>query len=241
MACIMKKDFDIAMIALSNGPYNIFIKSFLESYEKYFLPNYKKRYFIITDEDFEHDDNCEVFLTTRYGWPLDCLLRPEYGYKLSRYIKNSSFTYFFNINMVCSSEVGEEILPDESGLVGVEHPGTAGKDKSCFFYCRNPETLAYIPMDQGKVGYQACWWGGTTKAYLTLSKTIMEWVNEDMAKGVEPVFLDNCYLDKYFLLHPPKTMSVAYAWPVHFPNPPKEIKMSQLEKMDYIKGNFRYI
>ena len=76
-----------------------------------------------------------------------------------------------------------------------------------------------------------------------MSKVVEEWTNEDLEKKVEPIWLDESYLNKYFLTNPPKTLPSAFAWPTHMtPNfDISEVRIIQLQKQDYISDmNYRY-
>ncbi len=237
----MKK---IGIICLANGPYSIFIDNLIQSCEEKFLPKYQKEYFIITDSEFEYNiqKNVHTISKQRNGWPLDCLLRPQYSYELQEKTQHLDYIYFFNANMSIYDEIGEDILPDGNELVGVEHVHYTHRNNIHFTYDRNPLTKAYIPIGEGKIYYQACLWGGTTKAFMELSKTIQEWTDEDLNKGVEPVWLDESYLNKYFWLFPPKLLPSLYAWPTNMPVYSDTPKILQLQKNDYIKNNnFKYL
>ena len=236
----------VGIICLANGPYSIFIDNLIETCEENFLKSYTKEYFIITDKDFslEVKDNVTKILKPRYGWPKDCLVRPQYSVELKDKFDDLDYIYFFNANMSIYSEIGEEVLPDESGLIGVEHSCFTHRDTSRFTYERNSLSKAYIPYSDGEIYYQACFWGGRTKEFNLLSETINTWVEQDTDKDIEAIWLDESYLNKYFLLNKPKTLSHYYAFPTHFPlysNSP-EVKILQLQKNDYIKtDNFKYI
>jgi hypothetical protein len=235
---------NIGVICLANGPYSIFIDNLIDSCEEKLLPKHSKEYFIITDEEDNYTIrvNSNTIIKPRNGWPLDCLLRPQYSHELEDKIKHLDYIYFFNANIYIYSEINEEILPDESGLVGVEHPHYNHRQNISFTYDRNPNTQAYIPLGEGLIYYQACFWGGSTKNFLELSETITNWVNQDLENEVEPIWLDESYLNKYFLLNPPKTLSSIYAWPESFPiyENSSAVKIVQLEKNNYIQGNFKY-
>jgi hypothetical protein len=72
----------------------------------------------------------------------------------------------------------------------------------------------------------------------------MNWTNVDIQNKTEPIWLDESYLNKYFLTNPPKTLSPFYAWPTHMSgyNDISNLKILQLQKKDYIKQeNFQYI
>lgn len=236
----------IGIFCLANGPYMVFLNSFIDKCEKYFLPAYEKEYFIISDSNFENQNKENVFVMhkERNGWPLDCLLRPQYACEFQKKAKQVDYIYFFNVNMSIIAEIGEEILPDETGLVGVEHPCFTFNDNKTFTYDRNPSSKAYIAEGEGQIYYQACMWGGSTKAFFKMSKQVVKWTNEDLANKVEPIWLDESYLNKYFLLHPPKTLHCSFAWPTnrhpHFD--PSQIKILQLQKQDFIPdANYKYI
>jgi hypothetical protein len=236
----------VGIICLANGPYSIFIDNLIDSCEDLFLKNYKKYYFIITDSHFnnKNKENVTTIHKQRNGWPLDCLLRPQYSYELEDKTKDLDYIYFFNANMSIYSEIGEEILPNDTKLVGVEHPCYMHRDNFQFTYDRNPLSKAYIPVGSGEIYYQACLWGGTTKSFMELSKTIQDWANEDLNNKIEPIWLDESYLNKYFWLDPPKLLSSLYAWPTHMPiySDQPEIKILQLQKNDYIQDlNFKYL
>ena len=237
---------NVGIICLANGPYSIFIDNLIKSCEEKFLIKHKKHYFIITDSEFEYEDqeNVTTIPKIRNGWPLDCLLRPQYSLELEEQLKDFDYTYFFNANMSIYSEITEDILPNNSGLVGIEHPHYTHRNNLLFTYDRNSNTKAFIPLGEGLIYYQACLWGGTTKEFIKLSKTINEWVNEDLIKGVEPLWLDESYLNKYFLQNPPKTLPSYYAWPssilIYSDSP--DIKILQLDKKEYITyNNFKYL
>ncbi len=236
----------VGIICLANGPYSIFIDSLIQSCEEKFLPKHLKEYFIITDNEFEYksQNNVHHIFKTRNGWPLDCLLRPQYSYELSLKTSHLDYIYFFNANMFIYTEVGEEILPNNSGIVGVEHPYYAHRNNMAFTYDRNPLSKAYIPYGEGEIYYQACLWGGTYSAFMTLSRTIQEWTNEDLNNNVEPIWLDESYLNKYFLINPPKTLLSTFAFPTNMPlfSDSSLPKILQLEKKDYISDeNFRFL
>jgi hypothetical protein len=150
----------------------------------------------------------------------------------------------FNANIFIYDQINEEILPDKSGLVGVEHIHYSHRNSLSFTYDRNPLSKAYIPLGEGSIYYQACLWGGTQKAFIELSQTIQEWTNEDLNNNIEPIWLDESYLNKYFLINPPKTLPSTFAFPTNMPlfSNSSLPKILQLEKKDYIfDENFRFL
>lgn len=236
------KKLKIGVICLANGSYSIFIDNLINSCERNFLINHNKEYFIISDVEYKNSDvNCVFIKKNRNGWPLDCLLRPRYSYELKNKIKHLDYVYFFNANMVVEGVVDEDILPINEGLVGVQHPGFSGKNNIVFTYDRNEKTNAYIQYGDGEIYYQACFWGGGVNSFLEMSHTIDEWVSKDLENKVEPVWLDESYLNKYFLIHKPKLLPTTYACSEHFNNGEINIKIRQLDKNKYLSGNYKFI
>ena len=72
----MKK---VAVLYICTGKYSILWKEFYESFEKHFLPDCKKEYFVFTDADkIEYEDNnssIHRIAQEALQWPYSTLLR----------------------------------------------------------------------------------------------------------------------------------------------------------------------
>jgi hypothetical protein len=225
----------------------MFLDKMIDSTRNFFLKNHQREFYIVTDEkDFKNasSSDVKVFLQERKGWPEDCLLRSRYIIDIASETETCDYLYFFGANLVVMQEIDEDVLPDESGLAVVEHAWNVHRDNKRYAYDRNPKSKAYIPMGEGKIYYQAIFWGGSRIKFLEMSETIAENTDEDIRNKVEAVWLDESHLNKYLYDNPPKTLSPYYAWPQMIqisPELSKEIKILQLEKRNYLSGNFRYI
>lgn len=236
----------VGIICLSTGPYSIFIDRMIERANEKFLLDHEKEYFIFTDSDFKHkeDKNITTIYKKRYGYPMDCLLRPQYAVELKEQTKHLDYIYFFNANTFIYKEVGDDILPDESGLVGVEHSGFSDRNRDRFTYERNPLSNAYIPHGEGNIYYQCCFWGGTTTAFMEMSEVMANWIKEDVDKNIIAVWFDESYLNRYYLNIQPKILPVGYSWPTSYPENIHhvDVRIAQLHKQDFISDpNFRYL
>jgi len=234
---------NIGIIILANGPYKIFIDTLIDSVREKFILNRKKQFFIITDGEFnnQHSDDCKVYYKERKGWPLDCLLRSEYVLEIKDDLVDCEYSYFMGASLFINSEINEEeMIPDESGLIAVEHTAFVHRNTNTYTYDRNPNSTANIPFGEGTVYYQAVLWGGLTESLLKMSEIVAFNTKIDIDNGVEALWLDESHVNRYFVNNPPKTLPTIYAWPEIYPiiETPKII---QLEKRKYLEGNFRYL
>lgn len=234
---------NIGIIILANGPYKIFIDSLIKSVREKFLLNRKKQFFIITDGEFNNQDagDCKVYIRERKGWPMDCLLRSEYVLNIKDDLIDCEYSYFMGASLYINSEIKEEeIVPDESGLVAVEHTSFTHRNINAYTYDRNPKSASCILFGEGRVYYQAVLWGGLTESLLKMSEIVASNTNIDINNGVEALWLDESHINRYFADNPPKTLPTIFAWPETYPTI-ETPKIIQLEKRKYLEGNFRYL
>lgn len=233
----------IGIICLANGPYSVFIDSMVNSVREKFLSSHERNFFIITDsKSFDNYDSkdCKTYIQERKGWPDDCLLRSDYVLSISDDLKEMDVLFFFGANLRVNVEIGDEILPDDSGFVAVEHSCFTNRNTAGFTYDRNPLSKAYVPIGEGEIYYQAIVWGGNTDKFLQMSKTMAENILEDKTNNVEALWLDESHLNRYFIDNRVKTLSPNYAWPEAF-GMNSNVQIIQLDKTRYLSGNFRYL
>jgi hypothetical protein len=151
------------------------------------------------------------------------------------------YIYFCNANLLINEPVDETILPNnENEMVGVNHPGQYMLSNTEFTYERNPDSLAYIPLGEGKYYYQGCFFGGTKNAFLEMSKQLQKNIDEDLSKDIIAVWHDESHLNRYFLDNPPKLLDPSYSNPeafyVPFPKRIIQIDKSKLGGQDFLRN-----
>ena len=160
------------------------------------------------------------------GWPRNTLMRYQMFLRIREQLeRETDYLYFFNSNMQFRVSVGKEFLPDDlsNGLVGCIHPGYCKNTNLEFTYDRNPVSTAYIPIGVGEFYYAGGLNGGTTEAFLKMSETILNNIQEDDKKGVIALWHDESHINRYFLDNPPKRLSPAYCYPEGWKLPYSEI------------------
>ena len=65
--------------------------------------------------------------------------------------EDRDYLFYCDIDMLFVSDVDKEVLPDESGMVGVEHPGFYGGRRGT--YDDNPKSTAFVKNNEGKIYY----------------------------------------------------------------------------------------
>ena len=238
----------IAILYIATGRYIVFWKDFYKSAQKYLLKNYEKEYFVFTDNTdfpFKNEPNVHYINQPNLGWPDNTLMRFDMFLRQKDNLQNFDYIYFFNANMEFKSEVGEEFLPDESGLVMGLHSGLYKNKPDEFTYDRNPESTAYIPYGEGKYYVQGCLNGGRRDEYLKLCQTCSDNVHTDKKKNIIALWHDESHLNKYVLDKPFKLLPCNYLYPEkwNLPEFKKNIKIVQTNKtklkyggIDWLRG-----
>ena len=121
----------IGILYLCTGDYKLFWEDFYKSFDKFFLPNIKKYYYIFTDDveyiDKFQNESISVIKIDSLPWPLITLLRFRYFLFIEKDLKKHDYLMFSNANVICEKTVtAEEFLPrreDKEGMSFVVHPG----------------------------------------------------------------------------------------------------------------------
>lgn len=229
---------EINILTICTGKYISFFDGFYTSCEKYFLPNYKKNYFVFTDGDLVERENVNKIYQSKLGWPYDTMMR----FKMFNQIKDQlkgQYTYFFNINMFFIDFVNEEVIPgkDNDYLMGVDHPGFYDKSIIEFPYERNPYSNFGISFGQGMKYYQGCFNGGKTDVFMEMSAILENKIDDDLSKGIIPIWHDESALNWYYSSKSPLIVSPSYAYPESW-SIQIEKKIVQLDKSKYGGHNY---
>jgi hypothetical protein len=138
---------EIAILYICTGRYNQFFPDFYRSSEELFMPNADKTYFVWTDDDHLADglDDVRVIHKECAGFPADSLFRFDMFLQAENTLKTFDYIFFIQSNAMFLKPVGNEILPDDSGLSMGIWGGKMLKRPVCLYpYERNKKSLAYV-------------------------------------------------------------------------------------------------
>ncbi|WP_081431131.1 hypothetical protein [Moorena bouillonii] len=238
----MENRYKVGLLIICTGKYHRFMEGLYESASKFFMNNHDVTYFFFSDQDdMKQYQNMKIIKIPHLPWPLIALMRYHFFDQYRAVLSDMDFLFCCDVDMRFVSLCGDEILPNtSSGLVGVDHPGYClmPRLKSKFdrllenhllkkigitpritnkrlrgTYETNPISTAYIAPDQGEVYYAGAFNGGRTDAFLTMCDHIKQNVNQDLSKNYIAVWHDESHLNRYFINHPPKTLSPSYCYP----------------------------
>lgn len=202
----------IGVLLICTGKYDQFVKPLLDSFETNFLTREKKKYYLFTDKEFV-DARAHHTKIERKGFPGDTL----YGFHHFLSIKDlliKETRYLYYSDMMCVSEIGNEILPTEfKPLIGTSRPGYFTKNLGTPE--DDPVSIAYVKQEE----YRPCYWvsgfsGGSTLRYLKMAESISKNIDVDSSRGHIAKWHDESHLNRYFIsnLREVKTMNPSYCY-----------------------------
>lgn len=227
----------IGILYICTGDYSQFWEGFHESFEKYFLLDTIKNYYVFTDkpENIPQSERVKAYYIDSSPWPLITLLRFHYFTRFKDEIINNNYLMFANSNLVCRQVIHEEeFLPgDNQEFSCVTHPGywnTQAIKPRFFPYDRNSCSTAYIPYNVGKNYMMGGLYCGHTDNFMKMSEILVSRVNQDFSNGVIAKWHDESQYNKYLLEgHDIRVLSSAYGYPEGW-DIPFEKKIEILDK-----------
>ncbi len=216
--------FNVGLLIMATGKYDRFITPLIESAELYFLPDHNVTYYVFTDGIIPERENLVVIPQQRLGWPFDTLKRYHVYYKNKKRFINEDFLFAIDADTLFRGKVGDEILGD---LVATLHHGFLGRRGT---YETNPASHACVNSHEGTYYFAGGFYGGKNKSFLKAIKTIIDRIDNDLARGIVAIWHDESHWNRYCIDHPPTVIlpsAYCYADGYSFIN---EIKIEALTK-----------
>lgn len=197
-----------------------FLKDFLESAEQHFMVGYHVHYYLFSD----HPDEVPV-VTLGTGrqltiiktessnrWQEITLRRMEMIEKVieERLVGEADYIFSLDVDTKFYGHWGAETLAD---IIAVLHPGYFGTLRRNFPYERRPESVAFIPPEEGDYYYGGAVIGGRIDNVYKLTKWCRMQLDTDRNNKIEAAWQEESHLNKYFLYNKPsKVLSPEYLW-----------------------------
>lgn len=229
----------IAILCIATGPYSVFWEKFFQTFERNFLVNTQKHYYVFSDdENILNLKNPRVhakYLNPE-PWPLATLLKYHHFLTIAEELENYDYLYQTNINMECIHKVKEEdFLPEDEShpLIFTQHFGYCNKKKYYYPYDRNKKSLAYIPYNKGEMYVYGAMNGGKTLFYLKFMKELDDRILQDLARGIIAQWHDESHVNHYVATHNDyRILSAAFCYPEDT-EASFEIKIKAMNKEKY--------
>lgn len=116
---------------------------------------------------------------------------------------NSDYLFYFDADTNVSNDFTEEWFLGD--MVGGQHYGDMGWMKDNKAFDRNPNSMAYVPVDTElkQMYFYGAFFGGTFENMISFCKTMREYQLKDKEINYEPGVNDESYINKYFHYNPP--------------------------------------
>jgi len=219
-----EKKYKIGLCIMATGRYVHFAEQLIESGRKYFLTNHDVTYFVFTDNRINQEKDVVVIPQKRLGWPYDTMMRFEVYFKNKNLLQEMDYLFASDADMLFVAPIGEEIL---GPLVGTVHPGYVGRRGT---YEVNPYSKAFVRADEGQIYFAGGFYGGDREHFFTLIDHNQKMIQEDLSKGIIPLWHDESHLNRYFLDHQPSiVLSPSYCYPesLNLPYPKKLLALDK--------------
>lgn len=236
----------IGILYICSGKYIAFWRDFFDSFEKNFLTNTEKHYFVFTDhKDIYQCENNRVHIydVPNLPWPLPTLLKYHMFLKYENDLLKMDYLYQSNANIVCENQVLEDsFLPkDSEKLFFTMHPSFINKKSQHCPFERNKFSKAYVPYSENAVYVYGAMNGGRSSDYIEMIKEIECNIESDLQRNIIAKWHDESHVNRYAnSIVNKKILSSSYCYPTNFDIEDKRIivGINKADKIDVssIKG-----
>ena len=168
-------------------------ENFKKTFDKNFLSNHNKHYFLICDDEYDyelHEDESRIIVENE-GWPYPILKRFEYFLKCNT--EGMDYLFFINGNSICQHKVNDEdIIPlrEDNWLCGCSQS----------FYM--PEIIknnSHYIKEGIPFKFKGGFIGGRKKEFLELCDDCVKMIEKDIEKYKEIKYYDDVYFNTYVM------------------------------------------
>lgn len=216
-------------IIATGNYYDLYAKPLVDSLKQKTFTNFKKDFLVFSDNKKLHGSDNFI---AHFPWPVNTLMRFYYMNRFKEHYKKYDYIYYIDSDMLVYEDINEELLPNESGLVGVHHPlqkkeiiGTRPSFED------NRDSSAYLPEEKNETYFQGCLFGGSSLEFIKLVEVLNENTNKDLKNNIIAKWHDESHLNWYFnTVKFPKVLSSDYCYPMAFQNLGLNKKIIHLDK-----------
>lgn len=211
----------VGLVIICTGKYDIFVQPLIDSADRYFFKGHDIDIYLFSDREIlvnmPDRFTCKRFDVPHMPFPFPTLYRYKWMTQYADQMTAKNI-YYTDVDMLFVGDVGEEILPDERGLVAIRHPGFfrgGWGDNDTHFL-----STAYLNPDQRHDYYCGGFQGGSREAYLEAAKVMDQNIDIDLETarnmgwerngGVLAKWHDESFWNHYLKSHPFKELPPEY-------------------------------
>lgn len=215
----------IGILYLCTGPYKAFWDDYYNSFEKNFIRDIDKHYFVYSDsfegelEKYIDNPNVTLIHIDAMPWPLITLLRFKYFLMMEEDLKQFDYLMFTNANIICNQMVErDEFLPNEEKgekMSFCQHPGYWKTPIFNVPFDRCKKSNAYIPYNCGENYVIGAMFAGCTDEFLNMTHILKKRIEEDLKHNIIAKWHDESHLNRYIVGKKNyKLLSPSFCYPV---------------------------
>lgn len=193
----IKENYVIGIYGIFINKYVNYYDSFIKNINKYFFPNHKKKFLIVTDQELNIIDNSDtIFVKTPYiGWPYETLYRYKYFLLFDKELINDiNVIYFMNSNARCNNII-DDIYPNNTEYIFTPHHGYFNKPYELITYEKNEESTAYVYNRHNLIYVGGGFFGATTNKFIELCQKLDKNITIDEKNNYIACWHDESHLN----------------------------------------------
>lgn len=234
-------ELTIGIYSIFIGKYTMYYEPFIAETDIHFLPDFKKKYFIITDTDLDSYGKDITFVkVSKIGWPYETLYRYKYFLLFdSDDVSACDVVYFFNSNVTYARTINEEVIPYKEGYVFVTHHGYYNKTYTHTSYEKNYLSTAYVQSEKGGIYVGGGFFGATTAKFIAMCEILNQNTTADELNNYIAVWHDESHLNWFanvYLECECKFLDISYHIPEELIEHFTKITIVYKKKQDFIKN-----
>ncbi|XP_066547655.1 alpha-1,3-galactosyltransferase 2 [Amia ocellicauda] len=214
-----EQNVTVALTVFAVGKYlDAYLKDFLTSAEKHFMPGLRVVYYVFTDSPERVPEiqlgpqrSIVIMKVEKHKrWQDISMMRMlTITNVIESHIRHQArYVFCLDVDQMFVSRWGSEALGDS---VAQLHAFYYNKPADILTYDRNPKSMAY--MERGDTYYHAAIFGGTWENVQRLAESCYLGIMTDKRNEVEALWHDESHLNKYFwIVKPTKVLSPEYCW-----------------------------
>ncbi|MBN3308779.1 GGTA1 galactosyltransferase, partial [Amia calva] len=195
-----------------------YLKNFLTSAEKHFMPGLRVVYYVFTDSpervpEIQLGPQRSIVIMKvekhRRWQDISMMRMKTIANVIESHIRHQAqYVFCMDVDQIFVSRWGSEALGES---VAQMHAFFYDRSRLSFTYDRNPKSMAY--MERGDLYYHAAIFGGTWENVQRLAESCYLGIMTDKQNQVEALWHDESHLNKYFwIMKPTKVLSPEYCW-----------------------------
>ncbi len=201
----------VGLMLIATGKYHRFIQSIVSSADNFFLKDCDVTYYLFSDahQKVHSSRNAVQISIPHKTFPYASMDRFKHFTNNADKLGNEDYLYYVDVDCLFVDTVSKEILGD---LVGTEHCGYINLQGPLE---TNPASNFYIEKNTSEtIYYGGGFSGGRRTSYLELARWCYEKIEDDLSKGIMPVWHDETAINKYFYDHKPNiVLTPSYHYP----------------------------